>query len=88
MNGETKRQIMERWLSDGDTWIGVFENHALDSSRLGDKIAIPFSLSDGSWDRAELGDRAPDTKNRINWAYLLVAKCRTIDEVIHAGIEL
>lgn len=82
MNTETPREAVTRWLSDGDTWVGVFENKELGPS-LGHRFALPFALSDGSFDKVEVGkSRAPDTRFYIGWRYILVAKCKTVDEVM------
>ena len=80
---------IERWLSDGDTWIGVFENHDLGSQRVGERCAFPFSASDGSFDTATLGKtRAPDGKTiGLGWRYILVAKTRDTKEAIDALIH-
>lgn len=72
---ETPLQTLERWVSDEDTWIGVFENHDLSSRDCGRKFALPFSLSDGSFEVAELNKtKAPDTKMGLGWRFLLVWK--------------
>jgi hypothetical protein len=72
------RAAMVRWLADGRTEIGIFENKALDSADLGRRVAIPFEK--GALDTAEIGlCRAPDMPNLIGWKYVLVAKCITVE---------
>jgi hypothetical protein len=85
MNAETNREKVTRWLSDGQTWVGVYQNQDLGHPDVGRKIAMPFDVSD--WDKAKLGSRAPDTRHLIGWRYFLIAKCRTVEGVLAAGIE-
>lgn len=80
---ETAREAVTRWLAEPDTWVGVFENHDLGHPNVGHCFAIPFRLSDGSFEQAEIGKtRAPDTSLYIGWRYILIAKCKTVDEVM------
>jgi hypothetical protein len=80
---EDSKRKMERWLEDGDTWIGVFQNRDLSSSDCGRTIALPFSLSDGSYEKAEIGKaRAPDTSAGLGWRYILIGKATSADEAI------
>ena len=72
-----------RWMRNGDTWIGVFENAALDSADMGRKLALPFDTS--LFDGAVIGkDHAPDTSIGLGWKYILVAKCRSVEEALTA----
>lgn len=80
---EQKREkwspTFERWLSDGKTWVGVFENQAFDSAGFGDRFAVSFDMAD--FDKAKLGDRAPDTSMGLGWKFALLGKARTVEEV-------
>jgi len=82
MSEETRLQTFERWLSDGDTFIGIFQNHALDSARCGHKIAMPFSME--QWDGAVIGKtRAPDHKSiGLGWKYLLMWKSTDAEDAL------
>lgn len=72
----------EKALADGDTWLGVFENHDLSHSDIGRRCIFPFSLSDGSWDKAEIDKtRAPDGRFiGLGWRYLLILKTKSAQE--------
>ena len=75
------QKTIEKWLVDGKTWVGIFENKALDSANLGERCGLPFD--DEYFDEAEIGKmRMPDTKTRIGWKYILIAKSRDIEEII------
>lgn len=80
---ETQRQQIERWLADGETWVGVFENHDLGSHNVGDRIAIPFDIK--QIELAHVGRmHAPELARKfghIPWQMVLVTKCKTADEV-------
>ena len=78
MENSTERLI--RWFTDPDTWVGVYENKELGHPDLGHRIAYPYTLE--SFDKAKIGDRAPDTRQYIGWRYLLIAKCRTVEECL------
>lgn len=80
------RQAIERWFADGDTWVGVFENHDLGSQQVGVRCAFPFTLSNGSMEASRVGStKAPDgSRIGMGWRYVLVAKCRTADEAMAA----
>ena len=69
--------MFEKWLADGETWIGIFENHDLGHYDIGRRIAMSFD--DSLWDKAELKKtRSPDHKAiGFGWRYLLI--CRTHD---------
>jgi hypothetical protein len=84
------RETFTRWLADGRTWIGVFQNHDLGHHDVGRRIAVPFDTR-----RKLLGARlplqspAPDHLTRKTglgpgWRYLLVAKADTVDAAIAA----
>lgn len=79
---EAPRETLERWIADGETWIGVFENHDLGHPEIGRRIAFPFSTKDGSFEAAEVNKtRAPDSRHiGLGWRYILIAKCTTADE--------
>jgi hypothetical protein len=75
---------MKEWVSDEDTWVGVFENHDLGHHAIGQRCVFPFALSDGSMDKAEVGKtRAPDGKTiGLGWRYILIHKTTSPDEAI------
>ena len=74
-------ETFKRWLSDGTSWIAVFENKALDSGGAGHRIALCYDIQD--YDKATIGrDRAPDTRLTTGWKYILIAKCKTVDEAL------
>ncbi len=77
---EHAKSRFEHHLADGETWIGIFENQALDSVDAGRRVAMFFDM--GQWDAAEIGSRAPDTNNFIGWKYRLVCKAKTVDEAL------
>ena len=81
---EDARKQVARWLSDSDTWVGLFENYDLDSSECGERCAFPFSLSDGSFEGSIVGKtRAPDGKTiGPGWRYILAGKTKSVEEVI------
>lgn len=81
---ETQRETFERWLSDGTTWIGVFENQDLGHSRLGDRISVPYDST--QWDGGVIGvSRAPDRAAiGPGWRWILVAKVRTVEDAVAA----
>tara|TARA_Y100000310_G_scaffold218778_1_gene220087 strand:- start:5015 stop:5299 length:285 start_codon:yes stop_codon:yes gene_type:complete len=74
------RERFEHHLADGETWIGIFENKALDSANAGHRVAMFFGMD--QWDEADIGDRAPDMSNFIGWKYQLVCKAKTVDEAM------
>ena len=77
------KATFQRWLEDPTTWIGVFENKALDSADCGMRFALAFDVS--NLDDATIGEtRAPDTAMGMGWRYLLVAKCASVEEVMEA----
>lgn len=73
---------MKKWLGDGETWIGVFENHALDSECVGMRFAMPFDTA--QWDTAVVNKtHAPDSEwYGPGWKYILIHKSRDVDEVV------
>lgn len=79
---ETTAQTFERWLSDGDTFIGVFQNQDLGHYDIGRKIAMPFPKA--QWDVAKLDEtKAPDHKSiGLGWRYLLVGKFESAQEAV------
>lgn len=76
---------MERWLSDGESWIGVFQNHDLGHSQFGQRIALCFDVK--VWDKGEIGKtKAPDTSYGPGFRFILKAKCKTVAEA-QAALE-
>lgn len=83
---DENKKTIERWFSDGDTWVGVFENKDLSHPDIGRRCAVPYDIS--SWSAAVVGQtRASEFIRRmgmIPWQYILVEKCKTVDEVINS----
>ncbi len=79
---EHAKARFEHHLADGETWIGIFENKALDSADAGRRIALFYDTA--QWDKADIGDRAPDMPSQgfIGWKYQLVHKAKTVDDAI------
>jgi hypothetical protein len=50
---ESTDQTFTRWLSDGSTWIGVFENQDLGHPDVGRRIALPYD--DALFEQATVG---------------------------------
>ena len=76
------RETIEKWLADGETWVGVFENKALDSASLGERCGLCFDNM--CFEEAEIGKmRMPDTKIRVGWRHILIAKSRDVDEIVN-----
>lgn len=75
------RETFNRWLSDKQTFIGVFENQALDSASAGSRIALAFALAD--YDKMALGSRAPDTAAGMGWKFGCVGKALTVEQAIN-----
>lgn len=75
-------KTFQRWLEDGKSWIGIFENHDLGHHDLGRRVA--FQYDESQWDKAERNScRAPDHNAiGLGWRYELVAKCRTADAAL------
>lgn len=80
MANSEMRIKLNQWLSDGQAWVGVFENHDLGSPDVGRRVAMAFDIA--QFDVATLGMRAPDTRTLIGWRYGLVAKCKTVEEAL------
>jgi hypothetical protein len=78
----------EEWLKDGDTWLGVFENHDFGHPDMGRKAIFPFPLSDVSWEVAKEGEtRAPDGKSiGFGWRYILILKTKDAKQAVRALI--
>ncbi len=76
------REIYARWLSDGQSWIGVFENHDLGHPLVGHRVSFQFDLAQLT--SAVIGQtRGPDHKEYgLGWRYLLIAKALTVDEAV------
>jgi hypothetical protein len=71
---------IEEWLSDGDTWVGGFENLALDSVDVCGRVLFPFS--NVQWDNGVIGEtRAPDTGFLIGWKYVLQIKSKDAKDI-------
>ena len=81
---ETTRETFTRWLKDGETWIGVFENQDLGHRDLGRRVALPFDVA--KFDAAVLGlTGAPDHASiGLGWRYVLKVKTRNVDEALTA----
>ena len=79
---ESTKEKFERWLSDGTTFVGVFENHDLGHCDVGLRVAFPYDIS--QWDSAIVGQsRAPDTAQfGFGWRYVLIGKCKNADEAL------
>lgn len=77
---EVNHRRMETWLRDGKTWIGVFQNQDLGHPQVGRRMALPFA-DDVYWTSTVGQTKAPDTVTvGLGWRYVLIAKCRTVDE--------
>ena len=81
--GQLKTQV-DRWFADGDTWAGLFENQDLGHRDVGQRCAFPFSASDGSFEKAEVGKtRAQDGRTiGLGWRYILKGKTKTAQKVL------
>lgn len=81
---EELEQTLARWFADPDTWVGVFENKDLSSSRPGHRVGFAFPRA--QFEQAKLGEtRAPDHKEiGLGWRYLLVAKAENADDALRA----
>jgi len=81
---EAARATFDRWLSDGTSWIGVFENHDLGHPDIGRRVARVFDI--GDLPLAKIGStRAPDHDEiGLGWRYILVAACDTTDKAMDA----
>jgi len=84
IRSETPRETFERWLSDGTTWIGIFENHDLGHSDLGRRIARPYDASQEEVAKLKSTTASDHKAIGFGWRYILVAKCHTADEAIAA----
>lgn len=84
---ETMEQTFQRWLSDGTTWIAIFENHDLAHLDLGRRIAFPYDVAQE--EGATIGvTRSPDHASiGVGWRYLLVARAHTVHEAVNAMKE-
>lgn len=73
---------LKRWVGDGTTWIGVFENHDLGHRLAGQRCAFPFD--DRFWDSAVIGStKAPDGVHiGLGWRWILIAKTRDPNEAL------
>lgn len=85
---EAARVTFTRWLSDGQTAIGIFENKDLTHPDLGRRVAFPFAASMS--DTLAVGKTfAPDNpETGLGWRYILVQIATDADEALAAmGIE-
>lgn len=81
-----KEAIFGRWLSDGKSWVGVFQNIELGHPEGGSKIAFCYDAA--QFDAAKINEtQAPDGQHGLGWRYRLVAKCRTVLEAMEAMEE-
>lgn len=79
IRSEDLRAKLESYLDDGETFIGVFENMAMDSARHGLRIAFPFDTA--QWDDAVIGKtHAPDPSFDLGWKYILISKTTDVTE--------
>jgi len=76
------RNTFKRWLSDGESWIGCFENQDLSSGNCGHRFALCFD--DKQWDAGIISkSRAPDHKDiGLGWRYTLKLKTREIETAV------
>jgi hypothetical protein len=77
--------VVDRWFDNADPgdWVGVFENHALDSATLGMRIGFLYGIE--AWEKAVIGQtHAPDSAMGLGWKFILVAKCKTREEAREA----
>jgi hypothetical protein len=79
---ETPAETFARWLADGETWIGCFENHDLGHYDVGRRVCLPFDAAKVEY--AAVGaTRAPDhAAIGLGWRYVLRAKAHTVDEAL------
>jgi hypothetical protein len=81
---ETQAETFARWLLDGETWIGIFENHDLGHPDRGRRVALPFDTSvkpPEPWTNM----RAPDHPSiGLGWRYVLVAICTNVHDAVQA----
>jgi len=86
---ETVEQTFARWLEDGDTAIGVFENMELGHHDLGRRVAFPYAkaqLDDLGDDNPAIGIlQAPDHASiGLGWRYRLVAVALDVETALLA----
>jgi hypothetical protein len=81
---ETVEQIFTRWLADGQTWIGIFENHDLGHRDLGHRVAFSFDLSQVGSVTLKQTRCVDHPTIGMGWRYLLVAQCHTVKDAIRA----
>lgn len=79
---ETTRETFTRWLKDGTTWIGIFENQDLSHYDLGRRVARPYD--DSVFDKAtiNLSGCADHASIGLGWRYVLKVKTRDVDEAL------
>ncbi len=79
---ESPEQTFTRWLKDGQTWIGCFENQDLGHPDLGRRVVMPYDVR--QFDGATVGKTtAPDHRSiGLGWRYILTAKVRTVAEAL------
>ncbi len=81
------RDTFNRWLADGKSWIGVFQNQDLGHPDTGRRIALCYDDSQ-YWQMAVGQARAPDHRDiGMGWRYVLQVKCRTVEEAVAAMDE-
>ena len=71
---QSRRDTFTRWLSDPETWVGVFENQDLSSSQPGHRVGLCFDME--TWDDAHANKTsAPDHPSiGLGWRYILIGK--------------
>ena len=82
LHQESTAQTFARWLSDGTTWIGIFENHDLGHPDAARRIALPYD--EALFEQATIGkSTAPDRPEiGLGWRYVLIAKTRDAGEAL------
>jgi len=84
---ETTRETFARWLADGETWIGIFENQDLGHYDIGRRVARPYDVS--TWDKAIVGlsGCADHATIGLGWRYVLKLKTKDLDAALAALAE-
>ena len=81
---ESVEQVFTRWLADGQTWIGVFENHDLGHRDLGRRVAFSFDVSQLHTVTLQQTRCVDHPSIGLGWRYLLVAQCHTVQDALRA----
>lgn len=67
--------VVRGWLERGDG-VAIYQNMALDSSRVGHRQYVSFGSPRAQLEVDEPPKRLPDIGNQINWPYQLVDTIR------------